>query len=78
MNINVYLEDPLGKALNKYAKIEGKTRNNIIREAVKEWVVHHHSKEWPNTVLKFQGVKDAPAFEATRDELLPPDEKPLK
>ena len=41
MNINIYIEDSLGNYLNQYAKQIGKSRNALIREAVKEWVAHH-------------------------------------
>ena len=77
MNINIYIEDSLGNYPNQYAKQTGKSRNALIREAVKEWIVHHGMKQWPVSVLKFSGVKEIPAFESYRDELLPPKEDPL-
>jgi hypothetical protein len=77
MNINIYLEDSLGNYLNQYAKQSGKSRNALIREAVKEWVVHQGIKQWPDSVLTFSGIEEIPAFESYRDELLPPKENPL-
>lgn len=77
MNINIYIEDSLGNYLNQYAKQNGKSRNALIREAVKEWVAHHGTKQWPVSVLNFSGVKDMPAFESYRDELLSPKEDPF-
>ena len=77
MNINIYIEDSLGNYLNQYAKQIGKSRNSLIREAVKEWVVHHGIKQWPTSVLEFSGIGDAPTFESYRDELLPPKEDPF-
>lgn len=77
MNINVYFEDSIGKNLNQYAKKLGKTRNAIVREAVKEWIDHHQSTKWPNSILKFSGVKDFPSFESHRTDLTPPKEDPL-
>jgi len=77
MNINIYIEDSLGNYLNQYARQTGKTRNALIREAVKEWIEHHGIKQWPTTVLKFSGIEDTPAFESFREELLPPKEDPL-
>ena len=77
MNINIYIEDSLGNYLNQYARQIGKSRNALIREAVKEWVAHHGIKQWPDSVLKFSGIGKIPAFELYRDELLPPKENPL-
>ena len=78
MNINIYIEDSLGNYLNQYAKQTGKSRNALIREAVKEWISHHGMKRWPVSVLKYSGVVEFPAFESYRDELLPPKEDPLE
>lgn len=78
MNIHVYLEDALGQQVNYLAKTTGKSRNSIIREAVKEWLVCHEEKVWPSSILNYAGISDFPEFEKTRAELLPPTEDPLK
>lgn len=78
MNINIYLEDSLGKQLNQYTQKIGKSRNAIIREAVKEWIDHHGVKEWPNSILQFKGIEDFVSFETQRANLLPPTEDPLE
>jgi hypothetical protein len=79
MNINVYLEDPLAKSLNQYAKKSGTPRNAIIREAVKEWIIHHEVKQWPKSILTFKGLTAIPSFESYRTDLLPSDdENPLR
>lgn len=77
MNVNVYLEDALARQVMQYAKVLKKPRNMIIREAVKEWVIHHETKQWPKSILEFKGIKNIPAFESTRSELLPPKEDPF-
>lgn len=77
MNINIYLEDSLGKNLNQYATQLGKTRNAIVREAVKEWIQHHQTAEWPNSILTFSGVKNFESFESHRTDLAAPNEDPL-
>ncbi len=77
MNINIYLEDTLGKNLNQYATQLGRTRNAIVREAVKEWIDHHQITKWPNSILGFSGVKDFPSFESHRADLASPKEDPL-
>jgi hypothetical protein len=33
--------------------------------------------DWSEAVLTWEGMPDAPRFEALRDDLLPPDESPL-
>lgn len=77
MNINVYIEDSLAMELKEYIKHTGKQRNTIIREAIKEWLSHHQTTQWPASIKKFNGIPDAPAFESTRQELSDTDEDPL-
>ena len=77
MNINIYFEDSLGKNLNQYAKQLGKTRNAIVREAVKEWIDHHQTTKWPTSILNFSGVENLSSFESQRADLTPPKEDPL-
>jgi metal-responsive CopG/Arc/MetJ family transcriptional regulator len=78
MNINIYLEDNLAKSLQKYTKLSGHTRNAVIREAIRDWVTRHEVKKWSNSILKFKGVPGFAPFESYRDELLPPNEDPLR
>lgn len=77
MNINIYIEDRLGKQLNQCAKEVGKSRNTLVREALKEWLNHHAIKHWPSSVLNYKGHKKMPAFESTHHELMPPKKDPL-
>ncbi len=77
MNVNIYLEDSLGKCLNQQAKKIGKSRNAIVREAIKEWMEHHGTKRWPNSILTFTGIEGVVPFESYRTDLLPPEEDPL-
>lgn len=78
MNINIYIEDTVGRELSLRAKQVGKPRNAIIREAIKEWVKTHGSTQWPRSVLNYAGTPDAVAFESHRNELTPPTEDPLE
>lgn len=59
MNFNVYIEDELGAELDACAHQIGKTRNAIIREALKDWVNNHSVRQWPAAILDFQGLKKA-------------------
>jgi hypothetical protein len=75
MNINIDVEDILGKQLDDLSKGLGKTRNALIREAVKEWIeLHSHNSNWPESVLNFKGMPNLAPFESHRDELLQPKE----
>ncbi len=77
MNINIYLEDSLAEELTMYAKQLGKSRNAIIRESIKIWLQQKTHTQWPESILKFQGIEGFPAFENHRKELLEPGDDPL-
>ena len=53
------------------------SRNALIRKAVSEWLAHQSQPQWPQAVLDFTGMADAPRFEAGRDRLKPPVDDPL-
>jgi len=78
MNINVYIEDNLGREIKKSASALGKSRNAIIREAIKEWLMRHKAHQWPKSIKNFKGVAEFPSFESYRDELMPPKENPFE
>ncbi len=78
MNISIYLEDELSKKVRAQAKLLGKSRNAIIREAISEWLARRKTKHWPAAVLNFKGDPDFPRFESYRSELLPPKEDPFE
>ena len=78
MNISIYLEAPLAKKTQHYAEKLGMTRNAIIREAIKVWIIQHEVSSWPESVLNFQGVSDFPAFEEGRENLIAPIEDPFE
>ena len=79
MHFNIYIDDALGSQLAKLAKTEKKTRNALIREAIKEWVEQHSEKpKWPAQVLAFNGIESFPEFESHREKLAPPKDDPFK
>lgn len=78
MNINIYLENDLAKSLNKFVKSLGHSRNAIIREAIRDWVLQHEVKKWSHAIMTHKGIKTATPFESHRSDLLPPDEDPLR
>lgn len=77
MNISIYLEAPLAKKTH-YAEKMGMTRNAIIREAVKGWIIRHEVSTWPESVLNFQGVSDFPPFEERCDNFVALIEDPFE
>jgi hypothetical protein len=76
MHFNIYVNKPLGNALTLYASKQGMTRNRLIHEVLEQFMQQTQSL-WPESILKFTGVPDFPAFEASRGELLAPHEDPL-
>ena len=58
-------------------KRHGISRNAIIREAIKEWLTSHETKQWPASIMNFKGLENVPSFETNRTELLPPSEDPF-
>lgn len=80
MNINIYIEDQLGKALRQFALTEHKTRNAIIREAIFEWIQRQKKQGWPACIRNFKGISDQKIqrFESLRDELKEPKDDPFK
>ncbi|GAB6040353.1 ribbon-helix-helix domain-containing protein [Endothiovibrio diazotrophicus] len=77
MHFNIYVDDETGSALNQAVENSGKSRNAIIREAIREWLQHHGKRRWPEEVLAFEGDPRFPPFEERRDELPPPTDDPL-
>jgi len=78
VNINIYLENNLGDQIKAQAKTLGKSRNAIIREAIREWLMHHKARKWSPIVRNFKGVPEFTRFESYRSELTEPKEDPFK
>lgn len=77
MDFNVYIEDLLDDQLEESVKASGKSRNEIIREAIQLWLEKQKKSQWPQSILDWQGVSDSINFESYRDELLPPSESEI-
>ncbi len=78
MNFSVHLEDELVQALNVLAERESRSRNALIREAVRNLVERRRSRAWPEQVRRLAGA--APKlqpFESHRNELVPASEDPF-
>ena len=78
MNVNVYLENDLAHQVSNIAKRLHKSRNAIIREALQDWVQRYQGKQWPASILNFEGVRgNFIPFEEHRKELITNIEDPL-
>jgi hypothetical protein len=71
MNFNVYVEDELGHSLENLAQKLQKSRNALVREALKEFIEKQTHSQWSETILAFQGFSEGITFESYRDDLLP-------
>jgi predicted transcriptional regulator len=78
MNFNVYLDTETVTRLNTLARQRGTTRNALIREAVAQLLEGDGGQAWPESVKAFEGVPDAPRFEASRRKLRAPRKDPLR
>jgi len=75
MNINVYIEDKLAEQLAKYAEKFHRKKNSIVREAIRDWLTRHTERQWPDTILQFNGIKEFPDMEELRKSILEPTKK---
>jgi len=77
MHFNVYIDDETGQRLKRAAEQSGETRNALIRKAVNAWLQGQAPCQWPDSVLKFEGMPDMLPFESSRDPLKVPAADPL-
>ena len=75
MNINIYIEDKLAEQLSKYANKFHRKRNSIVREAIRDWLSKHTEQKWPNSILRFNGIREFPDVKELRKDLLEPRKK---
>lgn len=68
MNFSVYIDPKIGEEMNQLAKLLGKSRNNLIKEAIERFLKDHRLKAWPQSIVKFKGVPDFKGFETYRSE----------
>jgi len=74
MSFSIHLEDEIFQQVDRAAKESGKTRNALIRQALREWLASRKPAAWPAKVAAFKGIKGAPRFESRRSELRAPRE----
>ena len=77
MNFNIYLDEQTGKRLARVAAKSHKSRNALIRDAVRGWLAVEGKAVWPDIVLAFEGVKRIEHFESHRERLRAPARDPL-
>lgn len=67
MNLNIHLPDDLVCAVTRLAKKANKTRNELIAEAVRDFVKRQVNKSWPDEVRQLVGMyPDLQPFESIR------------
>ncbi len=73
MNFSIYLKDELVTKLEAIAKREKVSRNNLINQAVENFIKEHEASYWGEEILNWQGC---PEFELPKnDDLIPPSEE---
>lgn len=72
MTFSVHLEEDVFRELDRIAKESGKTRNSVVRQAVKEWLNQRRRASWPDSIVAFKGIKGFPRAEQLRSDLKPP------
>lgn len=77
MNFNIYIADEIGVKLMELSRIEHKSRNLIVREAIEFYLNQKNKEKWPDEIMAFHGEEDIEAFENLRNEMLPYKEKNL-
>lgn len=77
MTFSIHIDEPTAAALARAARAAGRTRNALIRLAIREWLANRERAQWPAAVREFKGVKGVVPFERDREGLLPPAADPL-
>lgn len=78
MVISVQMDTDMVNSLAFEAERSQRSRNSIIKEAVREHLRRQQRKQWPELVLQHMAstevLHEVPAFESYRSELPPPRE----
>ena len=70
MNLSIYLSQKLASKLSLVAEQQHATKNAIVKEALEEWLSHHHpSSSWAPHFFEFEEVKEAHDFSIYRTQL---------
>jgi Arc/MetJ-type ribon-helix-helix transcriptional regulator len=74
MAFSIHLDQPTAEALAHAVHETGRSRNALIREAVRQWLARAAHTEWPNVVRHFKGDPKAVRFEDYRVGLCDPQD----
>jgi len=74
LNFSIHLEDETFRRVETAAKQSGKTRNALIRQALREWLGGRKPAAWPARVMAFKGIRTTSRFESMRSQLREPRE----
>jgi predicted transcriptional regulator len=79
MNFSIHVDDELGNALDQLARVEHRSRNALIREALREFVASRQRQRWPESVKRLAGADPGlPPFEDHRGDLGAVADDPLR
>ncbi|MBK5970457.1 MULTISPECIES: ribbon-helix-helix domain-containing protein [Thiorhodovibrio] len=76
MHLDIELDPTIGERLFAVAEQQGQSASALITQALQAWLAER-SDYWPAAVANFEGVADAPRFEAFREGMPAPTEDPL-
>jgi hypothetical protein len=77
MYFNIHLDDEIGHQIITMAKKIGQSNEDLIGEAIRQWLQRQPQNKWPKEVMTFTGIQDFPRFESYRSELQPLNQDPL-
>jgi len=75
MHIDIELDPSIGERLFAVAEQQGQSASALIAQALQAWLAERSA--WPAAVANFEGIPDAPRFEALRDVMPAPTDDPL-
>jgi predicted transcriptional regulator len=72
MTFSIHIDEPTAEALARAVRESGKTRNRLIRDAIRQWLASAERREWPAAVRDFRGEGRVARFEDHRADLREP------
>ena len=74
MNFSIHLPDPLIVELDRHARLQGKSRSSVVREAVTSYLSQQAGSAWPPELEAWMREalpvdEEAPDFDAIRKEM---------
>ena len=77
MHYSIWFGKKMLEGLESIMVSTGKKRNTLVKEAVEEYIKRWNEKAWPESIMRFKGIKDfkeEDRFENFRKDLKAPKE----